>query len=171
MKYIQQTYMCLRILGESEPIDFQKIIEEIPIVPDNILKKGENITFRNGKKSKQKAQNDVIIYEFKAKNGEDFYDTIRRKIRDFLQYKKYIRLIRNRYYISLRLSLTSDYAQMYFELPIDIIENINELGINLELSILSFGEALATNLSIWDKLTSKYRKICRLNAFSKYGRN
>lgn len=164
---IQRENMVLRILGE-DTLDFEAIKKEILINPNKILKQGDSISFLSGKVSKYKADCDVILYEFEPKDNESFYDMVRRKIEEFLPYKEYIASIKDKYFISLRLSLTSDYAQMYCELPNDILMLISELGVNLEISVLSFGEVIIENASLWDKITGRYRNLCRSHVLSMY---
>lgn len=166
-EYIQRKSVVLRILGE-DTLDFEAIRKEIPLNQDKILRQGERINFLSGKVSKYKAECDVILYEFEPRDNEPFYDMVRRKIKEFLPYKEYIASIKNKYYISIRLSLTSDYAQMYCELPRDILMLISELGVNLEISILSFGEVMIENASLWDKIAGRYRNLCKTFALSMY---
>ena len=127
----QSESACVRIIGEGIPIDFEDINKNLPLLPAKITKKGEKYRFVT-------AENDFILYEIEEKN-EDTISNINALLDSFLPYKEYIYEISQKYYISLRLSLSSDFGQMYCMLPKEIMRKIAELKLNLEISILSFG--------------------------------
>jgi hypothetical protein len=128
----QQENIYMRIIGENIPIDFEDIKKNLPIVPSRIIKKGDKYRYAI-------AENDQIIYDAEIKDGEDIINSINSLLESFLPYKDYISDISQKYFLSLRLYLSSDFAEMYCLLPQEVMKKIAKLHLNLEISILSFG--------------------------------
>jgi len=128
----QSENACVRIIGEGVPIAFEDIKVNLPLIPVRIAKKGE-------KYHSVTAENDYILYALEKREGEDIISNINSLLDSLLPYKDYIRNIAKKYFLSLRLSLSSDFAQMYCLLPQEIMKKIAELHLNLEVSILSLG--------------------------------
>lgn len=128
----QSENACVRIIGEDMPIDFEDINKNLPLAPIKIAKKGDKYRFVT-------AENDYLLYEIEKKEGENILSNTNALLDSFLPYKDYMCDISQKYYLGLRLSLSSDFAQMYCLLTHEIMRKIAELNLNLEISILSFG--------------------------------
>ncbi|MDR1101575.1 MAG: DUF4279 domain-containing protein [Clostridiales bacterium] len=120
-----------RIIGKSH-LDFADIEHNLLITPDRKIKKGEKYKIVT-------AENDSLIYETTLNEDEDIYEAIRRKAREFLIYKDYLAEISKKYLICLTISIQSEFAEVCFELPPDIVKLLASLGISIEFSVFSWG--------------------------------
>lgn len=140
----QEELICLRIIGK-ESLNFEDIEAKLPIKPNSKNRKNDRHINIVGKETKYIIKADSIIYNIRVEKGEEPCDAIRRSLNSFLPYKNYLKSLKETCYTCFRISITSDYAQIYYELPPDIVELISELGLEIEISIFSMGGVIDDN--------------------------
>ncbi|MBP0727354.1 DUF4279 domain-containing protein [Bacillus sp. RG28] len=117
-------------------LDFNKIKQKIGLIPTKVIKKGQKI----GKLANIDAPYDIWSYEIKIDNEEDPFIHLIDLLNNLLPYSKYIKEINQLYKeVSINCYLSSDYAQIGFELTSEMVILLEKLCLNLNFHILSFG--------------------------------
>lgn len=141
-KKYEEVTCCIRIFNENGRMDLSEIENNLPIEPTRRYKVGDNYINAANRPTKRVVENDIWLYQFGNQEKEDIFQSMKRNLQLFLPYKEYLRDLAQKYSVCFRISMTSDFAQMYLELPVDIIQLISELGLTMEISILSLGQVL-----------------------------
>lgn len=140
-EYVKYKF-CIRIFNEEKGLDFDDIEKNLPILPTRKYKAGDKYINSANRPTKRVVDNDIWLYQFKCQDNENIYQSLKRNLQLFLPHEKYLRNLAQKYTVCFRVSMTSDFAQMYLEMPADIIQLISELGLTMEISILSFGQVI-----------------------------
>ena len=120
----------------DDKIDFDEINENFKIKPTHITKKGDKIlkdTF---------AKLDSWRYSVKINNMDNLTETLDLILDELATDSEYIVKMREKYKeVKFTIYISSDSAQIGFEIPQEILNKIATLNINFAVDIFSFGMA------------------------------
>lgn len=119
---------------KGDGLNFAEINERLKIEPSSISRKGEIIS-----KSMGKIPNDVWIYEMKLKADEEPSKVVEKLVEVLKPSASFIKTISSSEDVCLRCYIQSDYAQIFFDFSPKVIQDLAQLNIRLEVSILSWG--------------------------------
>lgn len=119
-------------------LDFDELENRIPIKPTKIIKKGQMV----GKSESISAPYDIWSYEVRIQGAEnDIFAYLSLLIDNLLPYSKYINEARIQYEeVVINCYLRSDLAQIGFKMNNNIISKLEDLGLDVDFHILSFGQ-------------------------------
>ena len=127
------TGSCSLII-KGNGLDFGEINERLKIEPSSVSRKGEIIS-----KSMGENPNDVWIYEMKLKEDEEPNKVLEKLVKVLKPSASFIKTISSTGDVCLRCYIQSDYAQIFFDFSPNVIQDLAQLNIRLEVSILSWG--------------------------------
>lgn len=126
--------VSIKILGEK--LEFDTISTNLQLIPTGSYKKGVVYSKYVGA-----TENDVWYYEIEILDGEKPENALGKLLNVLKSSGGYIRELGQTQHISIRCSIQSDMAQVFFSIPPSLIKEISELNIGFEVSIFSWGEA------------------------------
>ena len=122
----------LCIYGEC--LNFDLLTQEMRLSPTKIIHKGENVT------ANRRASKDLWSYGKEITENADFNFVFKNFIQELQDKKIYLKEINtNDKEIVINCYLSSDKAQMGFSLDIDTMCLLNQLEIQVDFHILSYG--------------------------------
>lgn len=117
-------------------LKFEEINKNIKVNPTKIIHKGQEIT------ANKLAPYDIWSHEIKKSKDTSITDSIYTLLYQIAPYSSYIKKISTQYReVVINCYIRSDMGQLGFEISREVIEKLNEIGIGLNLHILSFGFA------------------------------
>ena len=130
---MENSFTCSLIIRGME-LDFENISREIQVQPTRMGRKGEP-----SGKGNRIFPNDFWSYEIEA-DGNSMADEIFNQLLLMLApMKAFLQSLQAVSEVCIRLFVQSDYAQIGFDIQPVTIVKLAELGLRLEVSILSWG--------------------------------
>ncbi len=115
-------------------LDFDDIENNLPVTPTKIIRKGEKL------RGKHAAPVDVWLYKKCISNWDDKFKTLENMLDELILYSEFIIKAKQKYNsVTLTFYIRTDFAQMGFHIPEEIIGKLNRLNLGLGLDVLSFG--------------------------------
>lgn len=84
-------------------------------------------------------KNDALIFGFDFDNQDKFFSSFEVLYNKFIGEADFFKSIIKKHNVVLRLYIQSEDAQIYFNFPSTFFEKVTEMGVNMELSIFSWG--------------------------------
>ena len=125
-------YCSLIISGDN--LDLDLIEKTLKITASEKIKKGEVINSLTGESPK-----DFISFDEKMKGKYNPDKTLMILLDKLMDNEEYLKNLNQKACIYIKCFVQSDYAQIYYTLSAMTLNKIAQLGIDLDISILSWG--------------------------------
>lgn len=113
-------------------LNFEEINKNIKLNPTKLIIKGQKIT------TKKIAPYDIWLYDIKKSKDTNIADTIYTLLEHITPYIDYIKKFSTQYReVVINCYIRSDMGQLGFEIPHEVIEKLNSIGIDIGFHILS----------------------------------
>jgi len=132
---VNYTGSCSLII-KSNKLDIDEISKNLKLKPSSVSRKGDVISKVVGA-----VQSDIWVYKIKTQDDEELSSIIGKLLEIIRPSTNYLKTIATTEDVCIRCYIQSDLAQIFFELPSKLIQQLSDLYIRLELSILSWGGA------------------------------
>lgn len=130
------TGYCSFIVKGHE-INFKELEKNIKIKATKIFKEGEVESKIIGKNNF-----DLMRFDQKFTNEENPNDALIKLLELIVNLDTYLEKLKSEYDVHLKCFVQSDNAQINFKLSPEVMEKIAKLGIDLEVSVLSWGSQI-----------------------------
>ncbi|WP_191089480.1 DUF4279 domain-containing protein [Paenibacillus spiritus] len=121
----------------DDSINFDEMSKDINLVPSRVIRKGEMVGY-----TKQKAPFDVWSFSIKFDKGEDISSTLEQLLQLLISRSEAIKALSKQYkQVRIDLYLRSEYGQLGIEFTKESFDKLAQLGIGMDIHILSFGKA------------------------------
>jgi len=127
---------CSLIIQGKDILDFDEIDEKIGVLSTAKYKKGDVFS----KSSPNKIPNDLWIYDCNIDKYIDVNEALCDLLNKIKVSKEYIRQLSGLSDVCIRCYVQSDLAQIGFDLSPYIINELANVNVRFEISILSWGE-------------------------------
>lgn len=122
------------LLIRGSQINFDEVDMNLKVKPTRVVKKGDVIS-----KSIGPSQYDVWVYEIRHDENGNPKESLTELLSNLKSSRDFLHTIFQTADVSVKCYIQSDLAQISFEFSPEIIKELAELGVKLEISILSWG--------------------------------
>jgi hypothetical protein len=123
------------LIGDPS-LDFEDIEKNLPIIPTDIVKKGDLRKLRKNHKNPY----DIWKYEIKIRDRENIFDDLLELLELLTPYSEYIKRISGIYKrVVINCYLRTEYGQIGLEMYNELFHKLADLGLQLDFHILSYG--------------------------------
>lgn len=130
---MENSFTCSLVIRGME-LDFENITREIQVQSTRMGRKGES-----SGKGNRVFPNDFWSYEVKADGNSMADEILNRLLLTLAPMKAFLQSLQAVSDVCIRFFIQSDYAQIGFDIQPVTIVKLAELGLRLEVSILSWG--------------------------------